>query len=63
MEFTLNLDINEFSKKGMHISDSSFKKFIHDFNDDLLIHSQDEGGGKLQFWYEPLQQFIPFYRP
>ena len=62
-DWAFNLGYGELMGKGIKVDSSDYRKFINGFNNDVLLHSQDESGGKLQIWYEPAKQFVTLYAP
>ncbi len=45
------------------IIEKQFLNYIKNSIKQVVIYSQDESGGNLDFWYEPLNKFVPYYRP
>ena len=53
----------ELKKKGIKVSESDYRKFIDSFDNDVLSHSYNEWGSKVQIWYEPAKEFVTIYHP
>jgi hypothetical protein len=51
-----------FKDIGYKISESDYKNYLKGFKGQVVIYGQDEGGGNLDIWFEPLKKFIPYYR-
>jgi len=50
-------------KKGIKVSESDYRRFIDTFDNDVLSHSYNEWGSKVQIWYEPAKEFVTIYHP
>lgn len=48
---------------GISISKEEYRKYLEEFGGQLVYYGQEEGGGNLDIWYNPIGKFIPFYRP
>ncbi len=59
----VNLGYAEIQDEASNISKSEYKRFIVNYDGDLIEHSQFEAGSKLQIWFEPIKKFISFYAP
>ncbi len=59
----------EFAAKIAHwdepnISEKVFLDYLNTSVKNIVVYAQQEaGGGNLDFWYEPLNKFLPYYRP
>ena len=62
-DWAFMLGYGELKRKGISVDSAGYRKFINEFNNDVLLHSHDESGGKLQIWYEPAKQFVTLYAP
>lgn len=62
-DLVLNIGVAYINSQGLSISKEEYKKYITEFKGELLIYKQDESGGQLSIWYEPLKDFIIFYAP
>jgi hypothetical protein len=45
------------------VEEKQFLEYINDYIKHIVLYSQNESGGNLDFWYDPLNRFIPYYRP
>ncbi|MFB6340155.1 YARHG domain-containing protein [Saccharicrinis sp. FJH62] len=63
-DIVISIGINDINKvSDQNITKSEYKKYLDGFKGSVLLYSQDESGGHLVIWYEPLQTFITFYQP
>lgn len=62
-DWAYGIGSEELKQKGYIFNNLDYKTFIENFDADILLHSQDESGGNLQIWYEPLETFVTFYAP
>jgi hypothetical protein len=62
IEMVCEIGLSEIKAKKKNVNEASYKKYIEDFNGELLEFGEPERR-YLVIWYEPIKDFVTFYAP
>lgn len=48
---------------GINIRREEYIKYLENFEGQLVYYAQEEIGGNFDIWFEPIKNFVSFYRP
>jgi hypothetical protein len=63
MEMSIDIGIQDLKKQGFNINSDEYKKYILNFNGNLLCWGDQRYREGLHIWYKPLKRFVNYYQP